>query len=561
MIEAPLRDAMLKRISTFRVPFDRTAVRHWPKAVLHSVKTRAVILCLVGLGQFALADAAFGDDASFDHPADRVETRRVTGRLMLDYSSLTLTNGGAFDLMSLHYLQQTNDWLSFGVGAFAPIARGNYGGFYGADATLHAQRRIVGNWFVNAGLSVGAGAGGSSVSNIRALSGEGLFARAYAGVGYTFRNLSVGVNFSRVAIAGSQINDSAISLFVQRPLAFSVGSYADAGSSLSSAEFDAPEQENIISFQFNNVSQINPTGSYRGNIGVVSAQFTHFLNNRDYTFFGIDIGVSGLQWYNQAHGGIGRRFSLSPRLSLYGQVGLGSGGWVTDTFDTGPGFIIYPKVSLEYLWSNGIGATLSAGYLYAPFGTSRNWTVGLGLNYHLSRGNREANDTPSGADYTLRGVRLNVFGRRTSRIFYNGRESDGLNLIAVQADYALNDHWYLSGQIAAATNSFRSYAGYAEGFVGLGWQSNTSRSGRWQGYAQLMYGLNDVGVDARHEVGALLYPAVGLNYHVNNRISVYGQLGATISLGQYTRTNFTNSFENYSLGLGVTYRFSLPTRS
>ena len=76
-----------------------------------------------------------------------------------------------------------------------------------------------------------------------------------------------------------------------------------------------------------------------------------------------------------------------------------------------------------------------------------------------------------------------------------------------------------------------------------------------------MYGLNDVGVDPQHEVGALLYPAIGVNYHLNDRLSLYGQLGGTVSLGQYLNSSMTNRFENYSVGLGMTYRFSLPTRS
>ncbi len=524
-------------------------------------KARVVILCLIMIGQVAINGKAFGDENRTGVSPQRDALHQVSGMVMLDYSRLTLSNGGAFDLLGVHYLQRANDWLYFGVGAIAPMVEGNYGGFFAADATLHAQRRIHGNWFVNAGLAIGAGAGGASVSNIRRLSGEGLYGRAYAGIGYTTRSLSFGVNYSRVAISGSQINDSTFNFFVQRPLSFSVGSYADTGAILDSREFDAPEHENIISFQVNNVSQINPTGSYGGDIGLVSTQFSHFMNDNVYTFFGVDIGYSGLLWYNQAHGGVGRRVSLSPHLNLYGQIGIGSSGWVTDTVDTGPGFIIYPKATLEYLWNNGVGATVSAGYLYAPLGTSQNWTVGLGLNYHLSYRNLQGSDTASGTDYTLRGIRLSVFDRMTSDIYYNGRRSSGLNMIAVQVDYALNDHWYVSGQIAAATNAFRGFAGYAEGFVGMGWQSRTFASGRVQGYAQLMYGLNDVGVDPQHEVGALLYPAIGVNYHLNDRLSLYGQLGGTVSLGQYLNSSMTNRFENYSVGLGMTYRFSLPTRS
>lgn len=529
--------------------------------ITRSRKRLAATLGLVLAGaSLTTGTAASAETDAPTHGLQIPQLHPVSGMIMLDYSAITLSNGGAFDLFGIHYLQRANDWLYYGVGAFAPVAQGDYGGFFGAAATLHAQRNIGdSNWFVNAGLSLGAAAGGNSVTGIRRLSGEGLYGRAYAGIGYTHRNLSFGVNYSRVAVLGSMIDDSTINVFVQRPFSFSIGSYADAGRSLSAAEFDAPQQENIISVQVNNFAQINPRGRYTGDIGVASTQFTHFHNRNLYSFFAVDIGISGLHWYNQAHGGFGFRTSLSPRVNLYGQIGFGSSGWVTDTVDTGPGFIIYPKATLEYMVNNRLGATLSAGYQFAPFATSQNWTVGLGMNYHLSHRRPSDTASTSGLDYNLRGVRLNVFGRATSSITYNGRQSEGINMIAVQADYMLNDHWYLAGQVAAATTAFRGYAGYAEGFVGLGWQSRPYASGRLQGYAQLMYGLNDVGVDPAHEVGTLLYPAFGVSYHVNDRFSIYSQVGAAVSLGQYLGTH-TNTFENYSLGLGVTYRFSLPTR-
>ncbi|GAB4260639.1 MAG: hypothetical protein Kow0013_04330 [Pararhodobacter sp.] len=488
--------------------------------------------------------------------------RRVEGMHMLDYSRYTLTNGQPFDLLSLHYFHRLNDWLHIGVGAFAPMFQGNAGGFYGADVTLHAQRRIAGNWFANAGLALGAGAGGSSIANIRRLSGDGLFARAYAGIGYRLRNgMSIGLNYSRVTIANSQIDDGAVNLFMQRPFARSIGAYDDAGRTLGARDFDAPGRESILSFNLSHMAQINPTGRYRGDIGLASVQYSHFFSRDFYSFFGVDIGVTGLHWYNQAEGGVGYRLSLTETVNLYGQIGIGSGGWVTSHVNTGPGFVIYPKVTLEYLWRNGIGATVSAGYFHAPQGTSRNWTLGIGLNYHLSHDHRRPPEAETPADYRLRGVRLHVMGRVTSPIAYNGRRSDGISMIAVQVDYALNEHWYLAGQMAASATAFRGYAGYAEGFVGLGWQSRPVLGGRVQGYAQVMYGLNDVGVSARHEVGPILYPAIGVNYHLNDRLSLYGQMGAALSLGRYFNPGSTVNFHDASIGFGLTYRFSLPTRN
>jgi len=515
----------------------------------------AALLCAACLSPVAAADRAAAQETGFSLSTDRDALRRVSGMLMLDYSSLTLSNGGDFDLISLHYLQQVNDWLSYGAGAFAPMVEGNYGGFFGADLTVHAQRQIYGNWFVNGGLAFGVGAGGQSLGQSRTLSGDGVFGRVYAGIGYQARRFSFGVNYSRVAILNSQINDATLSFFVQRPLHFSVGRYTDAGRIVSADTPGLPEHENILSFQANNFVQINPTGRYTGDIGNASVQFTHFLNRDVYTFVAADLGATGVPLYNQAHAGFGRRFALTRNVNLYAQLGLGSSGWATNTVDTGPGFFIYPKATLEYLWRNGLGLTLAAGYMHAPLGTSRNWTVGVGLNYHLSHGEDEPN-----SDYTLHGMRLNVLGRRTSRVSYNGRRSEPLNLIAVQADYVLNDHWYLTGQIAAAGNTFRSYAGYAEAYAGIGWQSRMYASGRLQAYAQLMYGINPVGIDPAHEVGGLLYPALGMFYHVNDRLSIYSQLGSVVSTGQYL-SGLNNSFRHTSLGFGVTYRFALPTRS
>lgn len=522
-------------------------------------KTNLAAACAIGLGAISLPNALTAQNLAF--PDAPPQTRDVRGMIMIDYTSMDLTNGGDFDLASYRYLQRTNDWLYFGIGAFAPLVRGNVGGFYGAEASLHAQRQIGdSNWFVNGGLSLGVGAGGDSVRGIRRFSGQGFFGRAYAGIGYRTRHLSFGVNYSRVAILGSPVNDSALTFFVQRPLGFAVGSHDDSGRRLRGDQFNSPQGENILSLQYSHIRQINPTGTYRGDIGVVSPQFTHFLNADTYTFFGVEIGLTGLDWYNQAQAGFGRRFRLSSRTNLYAQLGIGSGGWVTDTINTGAGLVIYPKLTFEYMLNERVGAQLSAGYFWAPTGTSRNLTLSAGLAYHLSRG-RHGNTDWQLDEYELHGIRLNVFGRATSPITYNGRTTEGIRLFAVQADYSLNRNWYVAAQIAAATTDFRGIAGYAEGYIGLGWQSPRFFNGRMQAYAQMMFGLNDVGVSSRHAVGPIIYPSLALSYHLNDRVSLYGQIGSTQAIGHRINSSITNRFEHTSVGFGVTYRFAVPARA
>ncbi|GKY89433.1 hypothetical protein STA1M1_33020 [Sinisalibacter aestuarii] len=476
---------------------------------------------------------------------------------MFDYQSLTLTTGEKFDLHGVQYLHPLTDWLYFGAGLSGPMLHGDYGGFFTAAATLHAQQRLFGNWYVDAGLSVGAGAGGSSVQNIKVLSGDGTYVRKYAGLGYDMGGYILGVNYSDVAIANSQIDGASFSFFVQKPISYSIGSYGDSGRALGAVDADYRAHESIVSFDYNHVTQINPTGKYGGDIGLVSPQYSQFIDDDTYWFLGLDLGYSGLIWYNQAQGGFGRRLSLTPNFHLYGQLGLGTGGWVTDTFDTGPGLVIYPKVKAE-LRQGRIGATASAGYYWAPMGTSKNWTIGAGLNYHFDAGTPAASGPDTAPDSTLRGIRLNLFDRYAFAVESNGQKIDNLNLVALQADYAFDDHWYVTAQIAAATNQFKGYAGYVEGLVGIGWQSDMFFSDRLQGFAQVMYGMNDIGIDAARDVGALLYPSVGLNYSLSDNYAIYGQFGKTASLGQYLEPNFTNSFENLTVGLGLTYRFSSP---
>jgi len=63
------------------------------------------------------------------------------GLIMLDYETVPLPQGKSIDLHGINYLQQLNDWLYFGVGAYAPLLEGDYGGFMAVGATVHVQKK------------------------------------------------------------------------------------------------------------------------------------------------------------------------------------------------------------------------------------------------------------------------------------------------------------------------------------------------------------------------------------------------------------------------------------
>lgn len=521
------------------------------------IKLGLVILC------FIYSSHTFAEQQRLQtkNPDDKSILKKAKGLLMLDYEKISLKGGGDFDFLGVHYLHQMNDWLYFGVGISGPILEGDYGGFFVVDTTLHAKKRVFGNWYVDAGLAFGGGGGGASVKNIKKLSGSGRYLKKYLGIGYKINDNYFGINYANVSISDSLIDDSVINFYYQKPLSFSIGSYADAGGKFARTNFRYRDYDSILSFELNNMSQIKPTGSYGGDIGLVSPQFSQFFSNSDYLFFGFDLGYSGLDFYNQIHGGIGHRVSVSPKINLYGQLGIGTGGWVTDTIQTGPGLLVYPKVKAEYLWDKDIGLSISAGYLAAPKGTSKNWTVGAGINYHFSAGKPGSSNVDADYDLAMKGFRVSIFHNTLFDINHNGEKVDNVNMETLQVDYMLSDHVYVPFQIGAATNDYKGYAGYVEMFTGLGWQSSYLDSEKLQGFAQLLFGINDVGVNEQEDVGPLLNASIGFNYSLSKQLAIYVQMGKTVSVNKYIKSNYSNYFRDSSIGLGITYRFSLPTRA
>lgn len=458
---------------------------------------------------------------------------------MLDYEVIPVPGNSSLDLLGAHYLHPLNSWLYLGIGVHAPLIYGNYGGFMAFDATIHAQHRVFGNSFIDAGAAFGGGGGGSSIKQSRNLSGTGGYFKSYAGLGYDFRGFSAGMNYAYFRFFKSQINHSQLDFFIQRPVSYSIGPYASAGNRVDSDSVSTESGETILTFELNNMLQINPRGSNKKEINLVSLQYSRFLSRNHYLFLGLDVGYKGLPLYNQVLGGIGYKFSISPRVNFYSQIGVGSGGYSPAEIDTGSGLLVYPKLSAEYLLNHSVGLSLSSGYLVAPKGTSRNFTFGAAMNYHLST------DTE---DLVLRGFRFNLFHQTEFNVRVGNRKHGNINMLSVQLDHVLNDHWYLPIQASVAYNDFMGYPGYGEILAGLGIQSKFSATSSAQGFFQVLVGANVNNV--------LLKPSVGINYSLSDHLALYGQFGKTISLNKSTLYPYDVRLSAYSVGLGLTYRFS-----
>ncbi|NOT97946.1 MAG: hypothetical protein HOO97_02480 [Sideroxydans sp.] len=478
----------------------------------------------------------------------RPELSKAYGIVMLDYQVVPVSGNQSIDLIGFHLLNQMNDSLYLGVGGYAPLLNGEYGGFMAFDVNAHVQHKIVGNVFVDGGLSAGGGGGGKSVQHSKILSGTGGFYKGYLGLGYELKDFSFGVNVAKIKFINSAIDHSQLNLYFQVPFSYPLGSYASSGGALSppvmsNMQADLTDSgENIMTIGLDNFSQIKPEGLNKGVINLADLQFSHFVSRNNYAFFGPGVGVRGLPLYNQVLGGFGRRVQLSPRVNVLGQIALGSGGYAPDTMNTGAGLLVYPKLSVEYLLDKNFGVALSGGYMLAPTGSSKNYTFGAALNYHIhSLPDDLGIDAAAGGFY--RGYRINLFQQTETQVTFKNKARGEINLLSLQVDNLVDEYIYIPMQIAVAYSAYLGYPGYGELLTGVGLQNKFSKDSQHQVFGQLLVGTN--------VHGPILKYGVGLNYGLNDRLAIYGLAGQTLALDKV-------KFKTDYLGLGVTYRFSVP---
>ena len=482
--------------------------------------------------------------------SERSNLTKAEGIVMLDYQVIPLPENKSIDLMGFHFLNKMNDWLYLGIGGYAPLFQGEYGGFMAVDVTAHVQRRLFGNFFTDAGVSMGGGGGGKSVEQSKILSGTGGFVKSYLGLGYDFQDFSAGLNFAKMKFKKSALDNSQFNIYLQVPFSYAAGSYANSGERVPAADKSDTEgrlvdfSENMLTLGLDNFRQINPEGLNKDTINAADLQFSHFMTKSGYWYVNAGVGYRGLPLYNQILGGVGYRFSISSRISIYSQLAFGSGGYAPETINTGPGLLLYPKVSSEYMFDKNLGFSLSAGYLFAPRGSSKNYTFGASLNYHIYSGDSRSSENDSAESIFFRGYRVNLFQKTEFNVRDRGIYRSKINLLSVQLDNIVNDNIYVPVQISVAYNAYLGYPGYGEILAGVGVQNKYYKGDQLQYFGQFLVGTNSHGL--------IFKTGMGLNFGFNDRLAVYGLVGQTFA-------NDREKFRSDYAGFGMTYRFSVPS--
>jgi len=480
--------------------------------------------------------------------------RSSDASLRLQYQRVDVPGERPLDLMGLHLHHPVMDGIQVGAGFYAPLFKGEYGGFVAADLGVLGRRRLAGPLFLTAGLSAGGGGGGRSVEHSKLLSGTGGFVKGHLGLGYDFGDVSAGVSLSKIKFRKSLIDSSQASVFVELPFRYLTGPYAGHGQSLPPSDEQRAAQEmgeSMLTLSLDNYRQQNPQGSNKNTIGLADLQYAHFFARDSYWFASLGMGYRGMPLYNQLLGGVGQRYRVTPALTLFGQLGVGSGGYAPEVIDTASGLLVYPRLGVEYALSRELGLAFTLGHMAAPKGSSRNQTFGLALSRHL--GARPSGENAGPARY--QGMRVSVFQHTAFQLSYREQRRPALQMMGLQLDLPLdrpldlpsNPRWYLPLQASGAYNAYLGYPGYAEIFAGLGLQTHAMPGDRFQVFGQVMAGANVHGKAAKL--------SAGLRYVLDDRLALNASLGRTLARG-HTGGHFSAN----NLMLGLDYRFAIPTR-
>jgi len=465
-----------------------------------------------------------------------------SGHIKSSYERLYLPGHEVMGLVRVGALFDLNRYVSFGPELYAAVT-GQRGGFItmGVEGEVHVPFGY--GLYGYGGLYLGAGGGGSAPQ------GGGLMVRPSLGLGYDTDMGSLEVGVSRVWYPNGSIDSTQMHVGFSVPFGGRFWRGHDWGHSSMT-----PDDASSLGVSVHGLVE-----HYRPAAGSHNAHST--TPTTPYTLAGAEFVIGSDAWYGymetagagagqstgymELFGGLGYRLKFGEHFSLgvQGAIGAGGGGRV----DTGGGWMYRADGLAEVKLFDHLALSARVGKIGALDGSFSATSYGATLGYRAQFYGLGDSTFAEDADLSAWRVRLIQKSYLPAKGMFDDGHQNRIDLLGLSLNRFLTPHFYLIGESYWAWQG--KAGGYAEGVLGLGWQSNAYHG--WRLYSEAEMGVGGGG-GVHMEGGFFGSLSGGISYDLNDATELY--LGAA-----YVRSK-TGGFRTQSVTAGITYNFSLFTR-
>jgi hypothetical protein len=431
--------------------------------------------------------------------------------------------------IGLNYNIPITDWLYTGAGFHSAIT-GDQGGLFTLGINLGVNTPIYKNVYFDANIHFGGGGGYRSLVN-----GGGII-YPNAGLQYKKDGYSFGVQYGYVNFfTGIQKNDN-ISFFVEIPSLLRTSSYADAQKKFTINDISKDEfwtKPAVKSVQQITFDYFFPVGDSRSDastnpqyqpltntLSVVGFEYQRYLTDDTFIYAHVDAMYSGLvAGFMDLFFGVGKNFIETKHVNFFAKVGIGAAG---GRIFPENGLTFYPSVGFDVKLTDKFGLSTHGGYHRSIGGTFEAYTAGFSLKYYgLSGGTKHPFTDEKSLEIKTQGIQLGFQNQTYLKVKRFGLQPEdtykNLQLISTKIIYDINKRLYIAAEASFAYEG--ESGGYAHGILGLGIKSNKFANNKISLFAEAAAGVAGGGrVDSGE--GVLIRPTAGINYHINNDLSL-----------------------------------------
>ena len=437
--------------------------------------------------------------------------------------------GENMGLYGIGAYEQFNPWMYGGITAYG-AATGRRGGFFTGGYTLGIESQLADNWYFDAGSYVGAGGGGAAAD------GGGLHIRPHIGLKYDFSWGKMGLNYIYVDFPSGDISSNAIALSMDFPFSSAINNSED--NEMTAGDYFGADLSNLsrhrshLAARFRSYSPASGSKTTSGksldnSLGLVGVEYSYFLNENWFATFETAGAATGdVGGYAELLAGLGYRLPLTENDRLAILPALTIGGTGGGDVGTNGGFVARANLGLEYRLSSELSLIIDGGYLTAPDGNFDAPYAGLNFAYVMENFAQDQKGSPIEKSDFIQVTKWRF--RPAHQWYFDVQRREGfkqdMELLGGKIDWMGGDWWYLTGQ---GLSAYRGGAGgYSEGHWGIGVVSPNWKN--WNFYGEMLIGAGGGGgVDSG---SALMYkPSVGVEYNLNNDISLQTGIGKVIS--------------------------------